>query len=164
MGVSHSVALASGTGRAAVERAGIKVSRNPLRLNLSRQYALKEYLEVHGGHGPNANYKVRKKQKSKKKKKVSQYVTNRTESQQILGGLGIAFALTTVWTMFQKTVFNHDVPSTITPAHQAAAAKRATELQHDVITKHRIGKKVDAHIVSAEAQKQEVADEIEKLK
>jgi hypothetical protein len=167
MGVSQSVALANGTGRAAVEAAGIKLTRAPLRINLNRQYALKEYLEVHGGHGPNANYKVsneKKKKKQKKKKKFRNILTHSGELQQILGGLGVAFALTSVWTVFQKSVFNHDIPSTITPAHQAAAAQRANEQQHYALTKHKIGKKVEAHIMSAEAAKQEVAAEVEKLK
>jgi hypothetical protein len=38
--------------------------RAPLRLNLQRQYLLKEYLEMHGGHGPNATAVVRRRAKT----------------------------------------------------------------------------------------------------
>lgn len=62
MGAGQSVA-AAGAGKAAKTVVFNTTGRAPLRLNLQRQYMLKEYLELHGGHGPGANAKVRSKAK-----------------------------------------------------------------------------------------------------
>lgn len=35
-------------------------SKNPLRLDLKRQYLIKEYLDLHGGYGPSAGPRVRR--------------------------------------------------------------------------------------------------------
>ena len=58
MGVSQSIPMAPGSGKKALEAAGYDTTRKPLRLNLQRQYMLKEYLQLHGGYGPHVTLRV----------------------------------------------------------------------------------------------------------
>eukprot|EP00019_Armaparvus_languidus_P007745 CAMPEP_0168591444 /NCGR_PEP_ID=MMETSP0420-20121227/7140_1 /TAXON_ID=498008 /ORGANISM="Pessonella sp." /LENGTH=138 /DNA_ID=CAMNT_0008627241 /DNA_START=54 /DNA_END=470 /DNA_ORIENTATION=+ len=133
MGQSHAVPIANKQQiRSTIDELGY--SKKPLKLNLNRQYMIKEYLQTHGGygHGP--------------------------KPRQVAIALGVAFGLTALVTFAQKRMFTHEVPSTLNKQHKAAEDRHLGVISQSAIADHVKGNKVPAHVFDFETEKQKIED------
>lgn len=72
----------------------------------------------------------------------------------------MAFALTGVWTVFQKAAFHHDVPKTLDAEYKNAEKAKRLADGHSAISNHRIGKPVASQLpTDPEARKAMVEEE-----
>lgn len=76
-----------------------------------------------------------------------------------MAGLLAAFALTGVWTVFQKAAFNHDVPKTLAPEYKAAEKAKRKADGHTAISDHRIGQPVVSPLPTDPAARKAMVDE-----
>ena len=113
---AQSVAVADGAKLR--QRMGeLGYSKKPLRLNLQRQYLIKEYIDLHGGYGPNATPRVSFVFRTL----LHDFFFYRRFvrscfallMQKILMGIGISFFFAGAFSMAQKKIWSKKVCSIV---------------------------------------------------